>query len=146
MEHMIRQKIKSRASDVFLDLVRAFPLKPIRSEADHDAANRTLQRLAGSKPEDRFTTGERDYLEALTILVRDYQQRRKSGEYSRLKPVEILRHLMEENRMTVTDLGHVIGSRTAASMILHEKRSPSKLHILRLADRFRVNPSLFFEE
>ncbi len=143
---MIRQKIKSRSADVFLDLVKSFPLRPIRTEADHQAASRILRRLVGSKSESDFKAGERDYMESLAILVRDYQHQNRRRQLAALRPVEILRHLMEENAMNVTELGNVIGSRTAASMILHGQRHPSKAHILRLADRFRVDPALFMGE
>ena len=146
MAHVIRQKPTLRAGDVFLELVSEFPLKPIRTSADHEAASRVLRRLVLSKPEGKFTAGERDYLEALTILVRDYQQKQRAGALAKVKPLEIIRHLMEENGMSVTDLGSVIGSRTAASMILNGRRSPSKRHVLRLAERFGVDASAFLVE
>ena len=140
---MIRQMGKTGKSDVFLDLVKAFPLKPIRTEADHEAAGRVLRQLVGSKAEDEFVSGERDYLESLSILVRDYQQKHRMQALASRSPAEILQHLMTENGMNVTDLGEVIGSRSAASMIVHGRRSPSRSHILHLAERFGVDPSLF---
>lgn len=143
---MIRQKTSLKVPGSFLALVRAFPLRPIRSEADHEAATRTLRHLVGTKPESEFTSDERDYLETLTLLVQDYQQKQRRRELMAVSPTQILRHLMDENRMTVTDLGKVIGSRTAASMILNGRRSPSKMHVLRLAERFGVDPSLFLVE
>ena len=143
---MIRQKTTLREGDVFLELVSAFPLKPIRTSADQDAASQVLRRLVGSKPGGKFATGERDYIGALTILVRDYQQKQRSGAMAGVKPLDVIRHLMEENGMSVTDLGNVIGSRTAASMILNGRRSPSKRHVLRLAERFGVDASAFLIE
>src|SRR5207253_5214193 len=104
MEAMIRQRAKSSQGDVFLELVKAFGLKPIRSESEHEQASRILGRMVGSKPESQFSRGERDYIDALTILVRDYQQKRINAERAVLAPVQILRHLMEENSMTVSDL------------------------------------------
>ena len=44
-------------------MVKAFSLKPIRTQADHEAASRMLRRLVGSKPEAQFTAGERDYID-----------------------------------------------------------------------------------
>src|SRR6266567_6372287 len=117
MAHMIRHKIKTPEFDSFLELAKAFPLKPIRTQAQHEAASRVLRRLVGSKGE--FNSGERDYIDALSILVRDHQQKQRGAELSASTPVEIIRHLMEENDMSVSDLGGVIGSRTAASMILN---------------------------
>lgn len=140
---MIRQMVKAGKSDVFLDLVKAFPLKPIHTETDHEAAGQMLRQLVGSKPEEEFVSGERDYLESLGILMHDYQRKQRMRTLASCSPSEILQHLMNENGMNVTDIGDVIGSRSAASMIVHGRRSPSKAHILRLAERFAVDPSLF---
>jgi HTH-type transcriptional regulator/antitoxin HigA len=145
MANMIRQKTKPSASGL-LGLMKASPLKPLRTETDYEAASRTLRQIVGTKSEAEFTPAERDYLEVLTILVRDYQQKRRRQELVGMGPADIVRHLMEENGMTVTELGNVIGSRTAASMIVNGRRSPSKAYILRLADRFAVDPSLFLED
>ena len=118
---MIRQKANARVSDAFLDLVKAFPLRPIRSERDHEAAIEVIRRLVGSKPEDQFTPDERDYLEALTILTHDYQQKRRHAELGPLGPGELVRHLMDENGMNVTDLGRVIGSRNSSKSALRRQ-------------------------
>lgn len=140
---MIRQMGKTANSDVFLDLVKTFPLKPIHTEADHEAAGRMLRQLVGSKPEEQFVPGERDYLESLSILVHDYQRKQRMRTLASCSAAEILQHLMDENGMNITDIGDVIGSRSAASMIVHGRRNPSRTHILRLADRFGVDASLF---
>jgi HTH-type transcriptional regulator/antitoxin HigA len=144
MAMMIRQKTKSPQPDLFLELVRKFPLRPIRDEARHQSASRVLRQLVGSKPQGKFSAGERDYIDALTILVKDYQQKQSRRAMDAAGVTEILRHLMEQSEMSVTDLGRVIGSRSAASMILHGHRHPSKAQMLRLAERFGVEPSLFF--
>jgi HTH-type transcriptional regulator/antitoxin HigA len=51
---------------------------------------------------------------------------------------------MDENDMTVSDLGQLLGSKGNASEILSGKRSLSKAHMATLARRFAVNVSLFF--
>src|SRR6266540_4075109 len=107
---MIRQRSKSRESDDFFTLVKAFALRPIRTAKEHEGASRMLTRLVASKPEGKLSSGERDYIEALTILVRDYQQKRQDARRAEMEPREILRHLVQENGMTVSDLGRVIGS------------------------------------
>src|SRR5437870_6276301 len=114
MAIMIRETTITRKKDMFLDLVKAFPLKPIRAEADHEAASQMLRQLVWSKPIAKLTDGERDYLEALTILMRDYQQKQQAYALAAMTPREILRHFMDESGMSVTDLGRVIGNRSAA--------------------------------
>lgn len=139
-------KTSRNASIGFLDLVRDFPLRPIRTRADHEAASRTLRHIVGNTPEEELTVDEQDYLDTLTLLVHDFQQRRRLEDLSAMEPVDILRHLMEENGLNGTELGKVIGSRTAASMVLNGKRSLSKVHIQRLTKRFNVDASLFLPQ
>ncbi len=45
--------------------------------------------------------------------------------------------------MNVSDLGKVLGNKTAASLVLSGKRELSKAHIRKLAARFKVDPGLF---
>ena len=49
----------------YLELIRRFPLRPIRNEEGYDAAVEILDGLATSA-EDESTPGERYYLDALT--------------------------------------------------------------------------------
>jgi hypothetical protein len=51
--------IPHTASDDYLDLVRAFPLRAIRSDADFAEAKRILARLLG-RPDGRLSPGQRD--------------------------------------------------------------------------------------
>ena len=53
------------------------------------------------------------------------------------------RFLMEQNDMKPADLGRLLGSRSAASMILSGKRALSKTHIRNLATHFKLDASVF---
>jgi antitoxin component HigA of HigAB toxin-antitoxin module len=50
---------------------------------------------------------------------------------------------MEERGMTPSDLGDVLGSRPAATMILKGQREMSKAHIRAAAAYFSVSPAVF---
>jgi len=50
---------------------------------------------------------------------------------------------LEENNMSGSDLGRLLGNRTLGSALLSGKRKLSKTHIKILAERFRVDASLF---
>jgi len=52
----------------YLELVRQFPLRPIRDEQHHDDAIEFAGQLA-EKGEENLTVAEADYLEALAILI-----------------------------------------------------------------------------
>jgi HTH-type transcriptional regulator/antitoxin HigA len=127
-------------TDHYLELIREFPLRQIRTNADFDRASEMIVRLAVYN-EGTLPPGQQDYLDALTILIEDYDRRHPSFEKS--DPIDLLKHLMEESGMTVTALGKLLGSKSAASEILHGKRSLSKAHIVKLANHFKLNTSAF---
>jgi antitoxin component HigA of HigAB toxin-antitoxin module len=84
-----------------------------------------------------------DYLEALGRFVADYERDRAMKSLGRATPLEALRHLMEERHMTPADLGDVLGSRPAASMILKGRHEMSKTHIRAAAEYFGVGAAVF---
>ncbi len=45
--------------------------------------------------------------------------------------------------MTTSDLGRLIGSKGVASEILNGKRQLSRMHVLKLAAHFHVDPGTF---
>jgi HTH-type transcriptional regulator / antitoxin HigA len=81
----------------------------------------------------------------LSRFIEDYERDQKQFQMKRLRPLELLKHLREENEMSTTDLGYVLGSRGLASEVLNGKRGLSKMLIARLAARFGVDPGLFLE-
>jgi len=131
--------------DPYFDLVRAFPLRPIRSDDELERAVAVLLRLSTSTPEDKMDLGERDYLEALTLLVQRYEQGRRDSVLPKLTVIDRLKFLMREVGMNVSDLGRVIGSQPNASLVLSGKRTLSKSQILKLAKYFAVSSALFME-
>lgn len=128
-------------SDDYLELIKRFPLRPLRGEKDYDAAVAILDMLVLRDLGD----GERDYLEALTRFVEDYDQKNRRPPGDRLPVLARLKHLMSENNMTSADLGRVLGSASAASMILHGRRAISKAQIKRLSARFRLDAKFFMD-
>lgn len=134
---------RQRESDRYFALVREFPLRPLRTAHDLAAANRTALRLVTAKPEEEMDSGERDYLDALAVLIQDAETTLLETMAKKVIPVELLRHLMEERHMTVSDLGRVIGSQPAASLILAKKRDISKPQIQKLAAYFGLSPAAF---
>jgi HTH-type transcriptional regulator/antitoxin HigA len=94
---------------------------------------------------DDLTIGQRDYLDGLVRFVRDYETIALRDKFRKLTPIQILKHLMEENGMNTSDLGAILGSRGLASEVLNGKRALSKALIGKLARRFRVEPALFLD-
>jgi HTH-type transcriptional regulator/antitoxin HigA len=125
----------------YLDLVREFPLRPIRVKRELDQAMKIAGHLA-TYDEGTLPPGEQDYLDALTIFIEDYQ-RRHSADIPVVTPLAMLRHLMEQHNMTITELGHVIGSQSNASLIHSGKRAISTRVMRLLGAHFNVAPGVF---
>ena len=131
-----------RAADDYLELVKCFPLRPLSSQKELREAGEILDHFIGRED---LTQGQRDYLAALSVFVEQFEGRQVLSRLKRLPPLEILKHLMEENEMSTTDLGYVLGSRGLASEVLNGNRGMSKTLIRKLADKFGVDPGLFLE-
>jgi HTH-type transcriptional regulator/antitoxin HigA len=138
---MITAVHRRAAGDRYLELVREFPLRPIRSKTDYRRATNMMDRLAthdeGSLPRD-----QQDYLDTLCLLIEQYDRTHRPLT-PRSDPLARLKHLMQESGMTVSALGELLGSKSVASEILHGKRSLSKAHIVRLARYFKLDASTF---
>ena len=132
---------KAAASDSYLQCVIRFPLKAIKSEREHDRAADQIGRLMirGNLDE-----GELQYVEALAELIGHYEDHAGHRiKVSNRDPIELLKFLMNEHKMSVSALGKIIGSQGVASEVLSGRRELSKAHIRKLANHFRVEPGLF---
>jgi antitoxin component HigA of HigAB toxin-antitoxin module len=67
----IHSAATSPADGPYFDLVRAFPLRPIRSAEEHDRAIATVDALSDRRPELR--PEEYDYLIVLALLIERYE-------------------------------------------------------------------------
>jgi HTH-type transcriptional regulator/antitoxin HigA len=133
----------TRAPADYLRLVAEWPLRPIRAQADYVKAAAMLDRL--SVRGENLTPGERDYLDALTLFVEAYDDAHEPDPLADVRGVEMLKALMEHRAMTTAELGQLLGSKGAASEILHGKRGISKAHMVKLATHFRVDAGVFLE-
>ena len=125
----------------YLNLVRQFPLRPIRGKRDLDRAMKIAGHLA-TYDEGTLPPGEQDYLDALTVFIEDYQ-RRHPVNMPEVTPLAMLKHLMEQHDMNVTELSRIIGSQSNASLILSGKRAISKRVMGLLSERFGVARGVF---
>jgi HTH-type transcriptional regulator/antitoxin HigA len=135
-------KNRGQAGDRYLELVRIFPLRPLRNKGDFARATEVMDGLA-AREEGSLSRDEQDYLETLSLLVEEYDSRQPL-ETVGARPIEVLKHLMDAHEMNTSDLGRLLGSKGVASEVLNGKRSLSKTHIAILAAKFNVDVSLFF--
>ena len=119
-------------------LVRLLMPRPIRDEAELENATELIDLMAGHE----LSVDQEDYLDLLSDLVAKYEER-TNPTVSAVTPTEVLKWLMEEHGMNVTDLGKLLGDRSLGSRILSGERSLSKKHIRIVSERFRIRPGAF---
>lgn len=124
----------------FNDLMAMLQPRVIGDETDYDNAIEMIDRLTSIPT---LTKGQGEYLETLSVLVEDYERGRYAIDTSHITPREILGYLCEQNDMTASALGRLLGNRSIGSKLLRGERELSKAHIRTLCDRFKVSADLF---
>jgi HTH-type transcriptional regulator / antitoxin HigA len=92
--------------------------RPLRSEADYDAALEEIERYFETEP--KPGTPEADRFDLLALIIEDYE--RKCWPIEPPGAVDAIRYRMELGEYTQADLGRLLGSRQRASDILTGKR------------------------
>ena len=107
-------------------------IKPIRTEADHEAALREIERLWGADE----GTPEGDRLEVLTTLVEAYEQ--AHFPMNAPDPIEAIKFRLEQQGEDKKALIGVIGNRTRVYEVLRRDRALSLSMIRRLNQRLKI--------
>jgi HTH-type transcriptional regulator / antitoxin HigA len=151
MEEPAMSNIKVRHSksrhrsvrDDYLELIKRFPLVPIRNDRQLRESYHVLDRLAvkGAEP-GTLSPGERDYLAVLMDLVEKYEDAHHPlPDFA--TGTQALAYLLEQHEMSASDLGRLLGNRALGAAILRGERQLSKAHIVQLSEHFKVSADLF---
>src|SRR5689334_17619388 len=110
--------VYGKTEDRYLDLVRQFPLRPLRTDAELDAAVTVIDALI-DRP--RLSAPEQDYLDVLSDLVEAYET-----EAIPMRPVgdaDLLRFLIEQKGITQAATAAEAGiAESTISAVLSGKR------------------------
>jgi HTH-type transcriptional regulator / antitoxin HigA len=110
----------------------ATEVKPIRSEADYEAAMEEVAALWGAKS----GTPDGDRLDVLATLIDVYEAKHHALDAP--DPIEAIKFRMEQQGMTRRDLEGIIGTRTRIAEVLNRKRGLSIDMIRRLHDQLGI--------
>ncbi|MFZ5675527.1 MAG: helix-turn-helix domain-containing protein [Pseudomonadota bacterium] len=97
----------------------AAELKPIRSDADYEAALAEVERLWGAKS----GTPKGDRLDILATLIDVYEERHFPIDPP--DPIEAIKFRMEQQGLTRKDLEPIFGTRNRTSEVLNGRRGLS---------------------
>jgi HTH-type transcriptional regulator/antitoxin HigA len=106
--------------------------RTIKTQKDHKAAMKVVDRLWNSKP----GSPEAEQLEVLALLIEDYEKRH--FPIAAPDPVEAIKFRMEQQGLTATDLAKVLGGRNRASEVLGRKRPLSIAMVKNLVRQWQI--------
>jgi len=131
--------VYGKAEDRYLELVRQFPLRPLRTDADLDAAVAVVDSLIN---EEELAPPEQDYLDVLSDLVAAYE-----AIAVPIKPVgdaDLLAFLIEQKGVTQAETAKQASiAESTISEVLAGKRKLNRGQIGKLARFFHVSPEAF---
>jgi len=130
---------KKTVADSYLELIRQFPLRPIRSEGELDDAIRLINLLLDKG---RLDSGARDYLDVLSNLVEDYEEKHHPIPPS--TDAEMLAFLLETKHLKQNQLARETGiAASTISEVLAGTRELTRGQIAKLSAFFHVEPGVF---
>ena len=91
----------------YAKLVAWYAPRPIRNEAERQAATAMIDTMAGHA----LNRDQDDYLDLLSTLLSEYEEVLYPVRMDESTPLERLRYLLEESRTTASDLGRLLGNR-----------------------------------
>jgi HTH-type transcriptional regulator / antitoxin HigA len=123
----------------YLKLVRLFPLRPIRTEAELDRATAVVNSLLDRN---QLSAAEQDYLDVLGDLVERYENIHHAiGDVS---DADALEHLLEAKDATQVAVARATGiAESRLSEVLRGKRQLTRAQITKLAAYFHIGPAVF---
>ncbi len=123
----------------YLELILAFPLKPIDDDA---GLNRAVGVLDSLLDRPKLTRDERDYLDVLGTLIERYEDDHVTIPAA--SDDQVLTLLLEAKQVTQSAAAAATGiPNSVLSNVLHGKRRLNRGQIAKLARYFRVEPTVF---
>ncbi|MER9182558.1 transcriptional regulator [Mesorhizobium sp. M0767] len=111
----------------------ATDLKPVRSEADYEAALAEVERLWGAKS----GTPEGDRLDVLATLIEVYEEKHHLMDPP--DPIEAIKFRMEQQGLSRKDLEPIIGTRGRVAEVLNRRRGLSIEMIRNLHEQLGIS-------
>jgi len=111
-------------------------IKPIRSEADYEAALAELERLWGASS----GTPDGDRLDVLATLIDAYESEHHPVDPP--DPIEAIKFRMEQQGLTRKDLEGILGSRTRIAEVLNRRRGLSINMMRQLHEKLGISAEI----
>ena len=142
METVIDRQVAHDLYEHFKAISKHVPLRPIRNDADYDAATASLNGLLDVGAGDEAHPLA-DLTATLGELIGDYDDLRYPAKD--VNPSDMLRFLMDQHQLKQTDLANELGSQGVVSELLSGNRELNLRQMGELARRFSVPVAAFVQ-
>ena len=115
-------------------------IRPIRTEADHEAALMEVEQLWGAES----GTARGDRLDVLATLIDAYENEHYPIDPP--DPIEAIKFRMDQQRLSRKDLEDILGTRTRVSEVLNRRRALSINMIRRLHDKLGISAEVLIRQ
>ena len=121
----------------------------IKTEEDYQTALETIEHLF-SEVKDTADDPLNDLIEIISRAIERYELTQQDivsfdkQANNTSQEISVIRVLMNQHNLTLSDFKTEIGSKSLVSMILNGKRNLTKEHIVKLSSKFNLDPALFF--
>lgn len=113
----------------------------IETEAENERYLEIIEKMIDKKAE-KFSPEENKLFDLLIDLVEKFEEQSyPAGETA--SPLSTLKFMMEQHDLKQSDLLEIFGSKGIASEVVGGKRSISKAHAKKLAERFNISAEFF---
>lgn len=129
-----------RDPEVYLELLKTFPPRPITSKEQLLATQQVIDDLLDRS---ELTPDERDYLDVLGTLVYDYEQ--KYDPMPEIQGRELLKALLAEADLKPEDLLPIFKTEAAVFAVLKGQQELTVTQVQELATFFNLSPVVFLE-
>jgi HTH-type transcriptional regulator / antitoxin HigA len=139
----------------YVELLTAFPPRPIKSGVELDAVQAVIDRLLDAP---QLSPAQQDYLNVLGMVVQEYEA--QHVPIPDIQGVELLKVLMADDlwfscgdaartvgdhrALKQKDLVPIFKTESIASAVLRGQRNLTVEHIEKLAAFFHLSPAVFF--
>jgi len=138
-KHKTQTNSDPDGTDTYFELVKEFPLRSITNLKELRSAYKVLDRLLTREPLDN---GEDAYLEALSDLIAHYEEH--NVELPKASDADILRHLLESNGLTQSQLSLKLNiPKSTISSLVKGSRKMNRDHIDAISKWFKVSRDTF---
>lgn len=134
---------KAPRLDSYMELIKEFPLRRIKSRTSHAKAMKMARRLSN----EAANGGARDYLDVLIDLIVEYEKRAGwSIDTSKVTAADLVRHSIDERGLSVSELARAVGvPQSNLSEMLSGKRGWSKTVIRALSAHLNIKAERFLQ-